>query len=119
MPTIIKSALPMILIGLLAGCVGGGGYYSSGGYGGGGYDQPYQPYGYGYGYAPSYGYSAPSYNYSFSYYGGDRDYGSGGGNYWRNSNQNHDYGRSYVQNREQDHWQSQPTWKKKKNNWSQ
>lgn len=126
MPTIIKSALPVILLGLLAGCAGGGGYYSSGGYGGGyGYDQPYQPGGY---------YYAPSaYSYNFSYT--DRDYGgvsnywryhhqdhnySGGNDWWRNNHQNHDYGRTYSMNRDQGHWQNpqgQPNWKKK--NWSQ
>jgi len=103
MPTIIKSALPAILVGMLAGCVGGGGYYSSGGYGGGYGYQPYQPGGYYY--APS------SYSYGFSYYGG------GGGNDWHQHYQDHDSGRTYAVNRDQEHWQHQQNGSSWKKNW--
>ena len=101
MPAIIKSALPIVLVGLLAGCVGGGGYYGSGGYGGGYGYEPYQP--------GSYYYAPSSYGYGFSYYGG------GGGSYWHQHYQDHDYGRSFTENREQ-HWQGgqgDSGWKKK------
>ena len=101
MPTIIKTALPLVLAGLLAGCAGGGGYYSSGGYGGGYGYAPYQPGGYYY--TPS------SYGYGFSYNGG------GGGGDWRYRHQDHDFGRTFADNR--DHWQRQQNdsnWQKKK-----
>jgi hypothetical protein len=100
MPTIIKSVLPMILIGLLAGCAGGGGYYSSGGYGGGYGYQPYQSGG-------SY-YTPSSYSYGFSSYGG--------GNDWHHRYQDRDSGRTFAMNRDQGHWQGQQNesnWKKK------
>jgi hypothetical protein len=97
MPTIIKSTLPLVLAGLLAGCAGGGGYYSSSDYGGGYGYEPYPPGGY---------YYAPSY-YNFSYYGG------GGGGDWR-FRHDRDFGRSFTENRE--HWQRHDNgsnWQKK------
>src|SRR5476651_2714571 len=66
----LKRLLPIVMLGGLAGCYGGG--YGSGGYGGGGYSgsggQAYNDY-----YAPGYSYER---NYTLAF-----SYNDGGGNY--------------------------------------